>query len=81
MQTSGDLAVDISWDYIPVGRPKKNKYGVYIPMGGSPTTNFVVYTHFGVSPKLKVKPLTLIIYYIVRSITWEVKNKLDNMLI
>ena len=57
----------------------KNKDMVYIPMCGSAIINVMVYTLFGGSPKLKVKPFTLVIYWIVKCITQDIKNNFENM--
>ena len=48
-------------------------------MGGSTTINAMVYSHFEVSTKLKVKPFTLVIYWVSKITTQEIKNKLDNI--
>ena len=60
---------------------KTNKYGFYTPMVVSTTFNVMYYAIFVGSPKLKVYPFTLVIYWIVRIIIPEVKNKLYNVLV
>ena len=77
-QYSGDLAVEDAWVYIPGGSPK-NKKMVYTPLGSSPTINVMVYAHFVSLPKLKISPFTLVIFYRVKSMIQEIKNKSDNI--
>ena len=48
-------------------------------MGVSPNTNVMVYAQFEVSPKLKVTPFTLVIYWTVKGVTYNIKNKPENM--
>ena len=52
---------------------------VYTPMGVSPNINDMVYILFIGSPKLKVYPFTIVIYWIFKIITQSIKNKLDNI--
>ena len=52
---------------------------VYTPMGILPTINVMANALFGSSHKTKVYPLTLVLCWIVISITQHIKKKLDNM--
>ena len=45
-------------------------------MGDSRTINVIVYALFVGSLKVKVKPFTLVVYWIVECVTQEVKIKL-----
>ena len=78
-QLYGYLEVDSSRVYTLGVSPKTYKERVYKTIDRSPTTNVMVYTHFEGLPKLKVNPFTLVIYWIDKTITKQIKNKSDNM--
>ena len=67
------MEFDNVWVYIHDGSPKTKKDMVYTTMGGSSKISVMVYAHFGGSHKLKVRPFTLVLYLIVKSITQKVK--------
>ena len=72
-QPYDNFSVYNAWVYIPGGSPKTNKDRVYTPMGGSPTINHMVYAYFRVSPRHNIKPFTFLLYWILKSITKDIK--------
>ena len=77
-QASGEQAVDNAWVYTHFGSPKNKEINCLHTNGQLINYQYYGYSHFEGPTKFMVQPSTLVLFWIVKIITKDIKNKSEN---